>query len=384
PSLEGVNQHYGIHKDLLSEIVQFWKTSYDWRQREKWLNQYPQFKTNIQGLDIHFIHVKPAKTDGLKVLPLLVLHGWPGSVREYYEIIPKLTTPRKGSDFVFEVVIPSLPGYGFSQGASKPGLAVPQVGVIMKNLMERLGYEKYYVHGGDWGALIVRTMSILFPDRIIGVHSSMCNSDSPLGMIKLVLGSLYPPLVVDKRFEDKVYPLWNLFEFTMLEMGYLHLQATKPDTVGVALNDSPIGLAAYIIEKFTTWTNRAWKDRPDGGLKEKFTYTDLLDNVMIYWVTNSITTSVRLYAESLSKETFALGLSKFPVIIPAACARFPHELAYSPDCVLSTTYKNLVHTSDLEDGGHFAAFEVPDLLADDIWIGIAKIEAFYKGQKKSS
>lgn len=295
---------------LLTEIVDFWRNNYNWREREKFLNQYPQFKTNIQGLDIHFIHVKPAKTNGLKVLPLLLVHGWPGSFREFYDVIPLLTTPKQGQKFVFELIIPSLPGYGFSQSASKPGLGVPQAAVIFKNLMKRLGFEKYYVQGGDWGAMIVSTMATLYTDQILGVHSNMCAVDSHWANLKIFLGSIYPPLIVDKKHESKMYPLMSAFEFIMLEMGYLHLQATKPDTVGVGLNDSPVGLAAYILEKFTTWTNPEWKNREDGGLKEKYSYADLLDNVMIYWVSNSITTSARMYAETINKATTELGLGR--------------------------------------------------------------------------
>ncbi|KRT85408.1 hydrolase [Oryctes borbonicus] len=383
PPLEGIQQQYGMNTELLSEIVEFWKTRYDWQQRQTWLNQYPQFKTNIQGLDIHFLRVKPVKADGLKVLPLLLLHGWPGSFREFYDAIPFLTTPRKGQDFVFELVIPSLPGYGFSQAASKPGLGPAQIAVIFKNLMERLRFEKYYIQGGDWGALIVSIMSSLYPDRILGVHSNMCFLDSPLATLKMVLGSIYPPAVVDKKYEEKLYPLSSLFEFLLLEFGYMHLQGTKPDTVGVGLNDSPVGLAAYILEKFTTWTNVGYKTKSDGGLKEKFSYVDLLDNVMIYWVTNTIGTSMRLYAEAFSKATMDLGFSSISVKIPSACARFANEAAYQPDNFLSLKYKNLVHTSDIEDGGHFAAFELPEIFANDVWIAVEKMETFYKSAKSS-
>ncbi|GJQ78775.1 hypothetical protein Trydic_g2806 [Trypoxylus dichotomus] len=355
PPLEGIQQQYGMNTELLSEIIEFWKTRYDWRQRETWLNQYPQFKTNIQGLDIHFLHVKPSKTDGLKVLPLLLLHGWPGSVREFYEAIPFLTTPRKGQDFVFELIIPSLPGYGFSQAASKKGLGPPQIAVIFKNLMERLGFK-----------------------RILGMHSNMCFVDSPLATLKLVLGSIYPPAVVDKKFEEKLYPLSSFLEFILLEFGYMHLQATKPDTVGVGLNDSPVGLAAYILEKFTTWTNTRFQTQPDGGLKEKFFYAHLLDNVMIYWVTNSVTTSMRLYAEAFNKDFVGLGFASLSVNVPSACARFANELSYQPDNFLTLKYKNLVHSSDIENGAIiFVAlglkikkfFEIPSppYLQDEWW-----------------
>ncbi|GJQ78777.1 Jheh2 [Trypoxylus dichotomus] len=384
PPLEGVHQDYGMNTDLLREIVEFWKTRYDWREREKFLNQFPQFITNIQGLDIHFIHVKPVRANGLKVLPLLLVHGWPGSVREFYEIIPKLTTPRKGDKFVFEVIVPSLPGYGFSQAASKPGLSAYHVSVIFKNLMERLGFNKYYIQGGDWGAVVVAGMSTLYPENILGVHSNMCIVDSPPAVLKYLLASLYPSAIIDEKYQDKMYPVSKLLQYILLEFGYMHLQATKPDTVGVGLNDSPVGLAAYILEKFTTWTDPAWKSKPDGGLKEKFSYVDLLDNVMIYWVTNSITTSMRIYAETFNKATNALQIPSIPVTVPSACLRLAHELFYMPDSLLSVKYKNLIQTTDVDVGGHFAAFEVPEILAKDIWMSVSKMEQFHTRPKMSS
>ncbi|KAI4471858.1 epoxide hydrolase 1-related [Holotrichia oblita] len=149
PPLEGIQHQYGINTKLLSEVVEFWKTKYNWKERQTFLNQYPQFKTNIQGLDIHFLHVKPTNTKGLKVLPLLLLHGWPGSVREFYELIPLLTKPQPGKDFVFEIIAPSLPGYGFSDAAAKPGLSAVKMSAIFRNLMHRLGFNKFYIQGGD-------------------------------------------------------------------------------------------------------------------------------------------------------------------------------------------------------------------------------------------
>lgn len=231
--LEGIQQQYGINTNLLKEILNFWKTKYNWKEREQFLNQYPQFKTNIQGLDIHYLHVKPKKVDaGVKVLPLLLLHGWPGSVREYYEMIPLLTTRQTGNNFVFELIVPSLPGYGFSQGASKTGLGATHMAVVFKNLMERIGFKKYYVGGGDWGSLITANMGRLYPDRVLGVHNTMCNVNTPLSTLKTFLFSFYPSAVVDKGFENKLYPFCNAFSFLLSESGYMHLQATKPDTVG--------------------------------------------------------------------------------------------------------------------------------------------------------
>lgn len=237
PPLEGVQQQYGMNSNLLKEILDFWRTKYNWREREKFLNQYPQFKTTIQGLDIHYLHVKPAKPDGAKVLPLLMLHGWPGSVREFYEAIPLLTTKSKDKNIVFELIIPSLPGYGYSQASSKPGLSPTHMAIVFKNLMKRVGFEKFYVQGGDWGALIGSNMARLYPEKVLGFHSNMCAVNTPMANIKMLLGSLYPPAIVEKEYESRMYPISNVFSYIMLETGYFHLQATKPDTVGERFNE---------------------------------------------------------------------------------------------------------------------------------------------------
>jgi Predicted hydrolases or acyltransferases (alpha/beta hydrolase superfamily) len=166
PPLETVGFEYGFNTDYLKKVIEFWKTKYNWREREAFLNSFPQFKTTVDGLDLHFIHVKPKNVDkNTRVLPLLLLHGWPGSVREFYDLIPLLTIPRKDMNFVFEVIAPSLPGYGFSEGASKPGLGAAEMAVVMKDLMERLGFKKFYAQGGDWGAALITNMATLFPDR---------------------------------------------------------------------------------------------------------------------------------------------------------------------------------------------------------------------------
>jgi len=366
--LENVNFEYGFNTNYLKKVVEFWKTKYNWREREVFLNSFPHFKTYVDGLDLHFIHVKPQNVDkNTDVLPLLLLHGWPGSVREFYDIIPLLTTPRKGVNFVFEVIAPSLPGYGFSEGASKPGLGAAQMAVVMKNLMERIGFKKFYIQGGDWGAIIASHIGTLFPKSALGVQSNMCFVNSVSSNVKRFIGSFWPTLIVDEAHVDKLYPLGKHFADIMEEMGYMHLQATKPDTVGVALRNSPVGLAAYLLEKFSTWTEKSWRSLPDGGLTRKFRLTDLLDNVMIYWVTGSITTSMRLYSETFSKAQFALKLDSIPTTTPTGCAAFPNELAYQSKCLLQEKYLNLVRFTDMPQGGHFAAFEVPEPLADEVW-----------------
>jgi len=372
PPMENTKHHYGINTNLLKSIIDYWKTKYDFKNRENFLNKYPQFITQIQGLNIHYLHIKPEVTKDVKVLPMMLLHGWPGSVREFYEIIPLLTKPFNGT--VFELIIPSLPGYGFSQGASKPGLSAANVAVVLKNLMIRIGFDKWYLQGGDWGAAITSIMATLFPENILGAHSNMCYVETPLAQIKWLMGSIYPPLVIDSNLQYHIYPVSNILYTLMLEFGYMHLQATKPDTLGVGLNDSPVGLAAYILEKFITWTAMENKDLDDGGLTQKYTYDALLDNIMIYWVSNSITTSVRLYSETLNKKSFELELGRVPVTVPYACAKFKQELFYQTDFILKDKFTKLVHSKDYDVGGHFVALEVPDVLAKDIFEAIGKMQ----------
>ncbi|XP_014261620.1 juvenile hormone epoxide hydrolase 1-like [Cimex lectularius] len=363
--LEGVGFQYGFNTGYLAKILDFWRTKYDWKEREVYLNKYPQFKTQIGGLQIHFLHVKPdpKKAKGKQTIPLLMLHGWPGSVREFYEIIPMLTTPKPEHDFVFEVVAPSLPGYGFSDGASKPGLGPVHMAALFNDLMVRIGHQKYYIQGGDWGSIIGVSLAVIRPNNVLGYHSNMCFVNSALAKLQTLVAYFFPSLLIEKHMQAD-YP--NTFFNLILESGYMHIQATKPDTVGVALSNSPAGLAAYILEKFSTWTNKAWRDLSDGGL-EHYDKAALLDNVMIYWITNSITSSVRLYSEAFSKNYQALRMDEIPMLRPTGCARFKNELVFSSASMLTHHLKDLVQITDYADGGHFAAFEVPDVLAADIW-----------------
>ncbi|CAG9859815.1 unnamed protein product [Phyllotreta striolata] len=369
PPLEGIQQQYGMNTNLLKKVVDYWKTKYNWRSREKYLNKFPQFTVNIQGLDIHYIHVKPKVPPTIKVLPLLLLHGWPGSVREFYEIIPILTTPQDGFDFTFEVIAPHIPGYGFSAPAVRPGLSPDHIALIFKNLMNRLGFEKFYTQGGDFGAIILNNLAVLYPESVLGYHSNMCVVSSPMAYFKLVLASFCPSVpfwYVRPDHYDRVFPGREHFYIRLRETGYLHEQATKPDTLGVGINDSPVGLAAYILEKFVTGTNKAWQLREDGGLLEYFTYDDLLDNIMFYWVTKSATTSFRLYSETFNRDYMGKGILRQPIKVPTACARFEHDF-YTPDGMLKEVYSNLIQLNDYE-GGHFAAMQVPKVLAQDVYL----------------
>jgi len=378
--LRNVNFEYGFNSDHLAKIIDHWLNRYDWTARQAYLNTLPQFKTNIYGLDLHFIHVKPPAGSSAKVIPLLMLHGWPGSIVEFYKIIPMLTTPIVGRNFVFEVIAPSLPGYGFSDAAARPGMGPAQMGQMFVKLMERLGHEKFYVQGGDWGAVITEAISKIFPKRVYGMHSNMCSTITMLTLndyIRLALGTYWPSLIVSSESEkSRTYPLSKIFYGFLEESGYMHLQMTKPDTAGVALNDSPVGLAAYILEKFSTWSNPDYKYLPDGGLS-KFKIDELLDNVMIYWVTNSMTTSMRLYSEFASNKYRALPHTLAKVKVPAACAIFPNEMPIelALKTLLNRKFENLVRATEMKDGGHFAAFEQPRLLANDIWSTVYEMES---------
>ncbi|XP_013191898.2 juvenile hormone epoxide hydrolase [Amyelois transitella] len=383
PPLEGIGFEYGFNSKTIETWIQYWAEKYNFTAREKFLNQFPQFKTNIQGLDIHFIRVTPQVPQGFKVVPILLMHGWPGSVREFYEAIPFLTQQRPGYDFAFEVIVPSLPGYGFSDGAVRPGLAAPQTAVIFRNLMHRLGFKKFYVQGGDWGALIASSISTLFPNEVLGHHTNMAVVQTNCNYLKLFIGSIFPSLVVDPSLADRMYPLSNFISYVLEEFGYFHLQATKPDTVGTALNDSPAGLLAYIVEKFSTWTRLDHKKKLDGGLEFRFTKDQLIDNLMLYWAPKSITTSMRFYAENMSDKTRNMKLEQIKTPVPTWALQAKHELFYQPPSFLKVKYTNLLNTTVLDDGGHFLAFELPQIFAEDVFKAVKAFREFHVKKNKT-
>ncbi|XP_046972734.1 juvenile hormone epoxide hydrolase-like [Vanessa cardui] len=378
PPLEGIGFEYGFNSKEIDSWVKYWSEEYKFGEREKFFNKFPQYKTNIQGLNIHFIRVKPQVQPGVTVVPLLLMHGWPGSVREFYEAIPLLTKPVSGYDFVFEVIVPSLPGYGFSDAAVRPGLGTAQIGVIFKNLMNRLGHKKFYIQGGDWGAVVASQMATMFQNDILGMHSNMLIVQTGCNTLKTIVGAFFPSLIVESHLADRMYPLWKYFSYLMEEFGYMHLQATKPDTVGVALTDSPTGLLSYILEKFSSWTRFEHRTLVNGGLTFRFSKDQLIDNLMVYWSTNSITTSMRLYAENMSNKNRALGIEKFPTSVPTWGLQAKNELFYQPPNLLRHKYSNLLGVTVLDDGGHFFAFEMPKVFADDVFKAVKLFREFHK------
>ncbi|XP_068624269.1 juvenile hormone epoxide hydrolase-like [Battus philenor] len=381
PPLEGVGFEYGFNSKQMSSWIKYWAEEYPFAEREKVFNKYPQFKTNIQGLDIHFIRVKPEVPSGVETVPLLLLHGWPGSVREFDAAIPLLTAVSKDRDFAVELIIPSLPGYGFSSAAVRPGLGPDKMAVVLRNLMNRLGFKKYYVQGGDWGALITSNIATFFPQEVLGYHTNMAFSSTTRVFLLQLFGSIYPPLVVSNDLVHRMYPMSKIYANLMEEMGYMHLQATKPDTIGVALTDSPSGLLAYILEKFSTWTKPGNKYLPDGGLGSSFTKEQLIDNLMMYWTTNCITTSMRLYAEASNKRYFALKIDEIPTPVPTWIVQAKNEIAFTPAWMMSFKYPNLVNETILDDGGHFLAMELPQEFSRNVLSALVAFRAHAQSKR---
>ncbi|XP_026738427.1 juvenile hormone epoxide hydrolase-like [Trichoplusia ni] len=373
PPLEGVAFEYGFNTNQIEGWLNYWAEKYNFTERETFFNQFPHYKTYIQGLDMHFIRVTPKVSKDVKVIPLLMLHGWGGSVREFYEAIPLLTQQQTGYNFVFDLIVPSLPGFGFSQGSVRPGLGMPEAAVILKNLMNRLGYENFYVQGGDFGGAVAAVMATLYPDVMLGYHSNMLLSQHSTSIFRMFVGAYFPSLIVEPHLADRMYPLSKFFAYFIEELGYMHLHGTKPDTIGVPLTDSPAGFLAYMLEKFSVWTRTEFKHLPDGGLGLRFTKDQLLDNLMVYWSTNSITTSIRFYAENLNFEKWAMGLDDIPTPVPTWALQAKHEMIYQPPALLTPKFTNLVGTTILDDGGHFLAFELPKEFSADVFNGFKKI-----------
>ena len=343
-------------------------------------NSFDQYTTFIDGMNIHYFHVKPKNAAGKKILPLLLLHGWPGSFLEFMKILPMLTTPRKDADFVFEVVVPSIPGYGYSDAPGQPEFNARQAARVMKELMvERLGHERFYLQGGDWGSIITGFLSILYPENVIGYHTNFAQASSIGATVKRFVYSWFPSLLNCNEERKLVEDPTELYKMWLFESGYLHIQATKPDTLGAALTTSPTGQMAWILEKFSTGTDIANRDKYDGGLTEKFTKEELVSHAMLYYVTKTGGTSARLYYENFGRaDSGFFAMSEMPIHVPTGVAIFPNEFATMPRKILENRYKNIVTYNMMPAGGHFAAAEEPKLLADDVFAFVGKVEAMGK------
>ncbi|GMR56508.1 hypothetical protein PMAYCL1PPCAC_26703, partial [Pristionchus mayeri] len=371
---------YGFNANYLKKVVEHWQTKFDWRKQEAILNTWPQFTTEIEGVKVHFYHAKPDAKKYKKIVPLLLVHGWPGNVFEFYKILPMLLDPvahkvatRNG--IAFEVIAPSIPGYGFSDAPKKTGFSQLAAARVFKKLMERVGHKKFYLQGGDWGSIINSQLARMYPESVYGLHLNMASAspNTPLGLFYAVAGSIFPQYLFNHKHHHTYSTIKLFTEVLLPESGYMHLQATKPDTVGTGLNDSPLGLAAYILEKFSTWTNPEYRKLADGGLTKKFTLDELLTVVTIYWTQGNIVASQRFY-----KECFA-DPNNFPltnqyISVPTAHAQFPNELFDKQPAEIIATGMNLTSQVVMPDGGHFAAFEQPFHLASHVFTFVSGLE----------
>ena len=345
--LPGTGWDYGSNLDYVKELVEYWRTKFDWHAQEKLINSFSHFKSKVDGLNIHFIH---EKGKGPNPMPLVITHGWPGTFFEMYKVIPMLSDPAShGGDpaDAFDVVAPSMPGYGFSDATDKRGLSVLSIGDLWAKLMsENLGYQKFAAQGGDWGARVTAKLGLSHGDKVIGIHTTSTSSPTP-----------YQGPGTRELSEAENAMLAQRVQWLADEGGYSHIQATKPQTLSYGLNDSPAGLAAWIVEKYRTWSDCG------GDVESRFTKDELLTTITIYWVTQSINSSTRLYYESFFQ---AWDLAKDEKIqVPVAIASFPRENSV-PLREWAERSFNIQQWTDMPSGGHFAALEEPDRLVEDI------------------
>ena len=342
---------YGTDKTYLTELIDYWENEFDWKEQERTLNEFDHFKTEIDEIEMHFIHQRSEHPDAI---PLMIVHGWPGSISEFSKIIDPLVDPvaygGSASD-AFHVITPSLPGFGFSSAPTQPGYSPEKIAHILAALMEKIGYQRYAIAGGDWGAIINRYLAFNYPDRLIGLHSNMMLAGPP----------------TDREQRADVTQAEETARaargaYMQNERAYQQIQGSKPQTLGYGLNDSPTGLAAWIVEKFHGWT-----DMPQGAtgyLDNHFTKDELLTNIAIYWFTGTITSSTRIYYEN-SKTPIETPLGF--INVPTGAAIFPAEIFVTPRAWAEAAY-DLRHWSVMSEGGHFAALEKPDLYLNDLQI----------------
>ena len=345
--IPGSGWTYGTNLGYLRELVAYWRDRFDWRAAEVRLNALPQFRARVGDLGIHFIHQRGV---GPAPLPLVITHGWPGSVAEFAEVIGPLTDPaRHGGDAAdaFDVVAPSMPGYGFSDHPKTPGMEPERIAALWVELMRGLGYARFGAQGGDWGAMVSTYLGARHPAEVLGIHLNM--------VLALPEDRNKPNL--EGVTQEEMADLMQAQQFLNEETGYQRIQGTKPQTLAYGLNDSPAGLAAWIVEKFRTWSDC------DGDVERRFTKDQLLTNVMLYWVPETANSSCRLYYETMHADKFPpTGLR---VEVPTGCAIFPKELI-KPPRVWADRVFNVQRWTRMPSGGHFAAMEEPRALVEEI------------------
>jgi len=331
---------------VLQDLIAYWRNDYDWRRCEARLNALGQYMTEIDGVDIHFLHVRSPRADAM---PVVMTHGWPGSVIEFMGVIEQLTNPADPAAPAFHLVLPSLPGYGFSGKPSVTGWGVEKIGRAWGELMARLGYAKWFAQGGDWGSVVTTAIGVQQVAGCIGIHLNMpiarpTEEDlaNPTPAELKALGAL-------KHYQD-----WD--------SGYSKQQSTRPQTVGYGLVDSPAGLAGWILEKIWAWTDN------QGSPWDALSRDQVLDNIMLYWLPRNGASSARLYWESFG--SFAAQ----EIIIPVAASAFPREVLPTPRKWAERNYRKLVHWGEMERGGHFAAWEQPEDFVGELRLALGQMQ----------
>lgn len=340
----------GVRVDNARALADYWEHSYDWRRLEAELNRLPQFLTEIDGLDIHFIHVR-SKHPG--AVPLILTHGWPGSILDFLKLIGPLTDPVSfGGDAAdsFDVVIPSLPGFGFSGKPTQTGWTVSRIASAWAELMKRLGYTRWAAQGGDWGAVVTTALGAMRPEGLLGIH--------------LNTQYAFPPQIPETLSPEERHAVQTLALYTGELGGSNHLQGTKPQTAGFALADSPAGQAAWIYEKFQSKTDNR------GLAEDALGIDDMLDAISLYWFTNSAASSARIYWENKS-----LTFAGPKLTLPVAVTVFPRDIPRLPRTWIEDAYSNLIHYGEADKGGHFAALEQPEILVSEIRTGLRALRS---------
>jgi len=345
--IDGSGWAFGTDKAYLRELTNYWANDFDWRKVEGEINSLPAFLTEVNGCRVHFVHIKSGKPNSI---PLILTHGWPGSFLEMLKLIPLLNGHE---DISYDLVIPSMPGFGFSQKITQPGCNVQFIADVWVELMKSLGYDRFIAQGGDFGAGVTTAMALKYPQHLMGIH------------LNYIPRSYQPSLLREEALTvEETDFLKSLDHWFDSEGGYCHQQETRPLTLAYGLNDSPVGLLAWIIEKFHSWADCG------ENLESIFTKDELLTNVMVYWLTQTIHSSIRLYNEN-RKSPFHFGANGF-VEVPVGIARFPYEEPFPPRRYIERGYR-VIHWSEMPAGGHFAAMEQPKLLAKDILLFTSRL-----------
>lgn len=357
PPRETVNDRsQGAQLAKIQPLVRYWGTDYDWRKVEAQLNGLPQFMTRIDGLDIHFVHVRSRHPNAL---PLIITHGWPGSILELVKVIGPLTDPTAHggrAEDAFDLVLPSMPGYGFSGKPQETGWGPDRMARAWAELMRRLGYKRYVSQGGDWGSVVSDVMARQAPPGLLGIHVNM-PATVPADIARALKCGDPPPAGLSEKEKDAYKSLANLYE---KGSGYAIMMVTRPQTVGYSLEDSPAGLAAWIYDKFADWTY-------SGGEPERaLTRDEMLDDISLYWFTNTATSSARLYWENNNNNFNADTQKTAEISLPVAVTVFPGEIYRAPKSWAQRAYRNLIYFNEVDKGGHFAAWEQPQLFSTEL------------------